>query len=85
VWLVLVPLCIILAPVTFALSIIPMMFFIALGEAFDKPKPYKKTEADIKLEKFIAKNVWTKLLWLTIIILLLLWFLQLLITFLRIF
>lgn len=41
VWLVIVPTCIFLIPVTYFLSIIPMVAFIALGEVYDRPKPEK--------------------------------------------
>lgn len=80
VWLMIVPLCLIIAPITIGLSLIPMMFFVAVGEAFDRPKPIGKTVSDIKLEQFVSKNIWTKLLWLTLTLiyclLLLIYFLQ---------
>lgn len=41
VWLVIVPVCIFLIPITCFLSAIPMIAFIALGEVYDRPKPEK--------------------------------------------
>ena len=41
VWLVFVPMCIFLIPITYFISVIPMVVFIGLGEVYDKPKPAK--------------------------------------------
>ena len=35
IWCVVVPLCIILIPITVGISLLPLVFFIILGEAFD--------------------------------------------------
>jgi len=56
VWLVLVPPMIILIPFTATLSLIPMMVFIAMGEAFDKPKETPKTKTDLEIERFFSKT-----------------------------
>jgi len=52
IYLFFVPLCLFLIPFTLAVSLIPMCFLIAIGEAFDKPKPIKETKIDI-LEKHV--------------------------------
>lgn len=72
VWLMLVPLSLVAIPISFGLSVFPMVFSIVIGESFDKPKPAKETEIDIKVAKFVSKNVWARALWLTIALSLLL-------------
>jgi len=53
VWLVIVPICIFLVPMTYFLSLFPMVFFIALGEVYDKPKPEKiERIEEIKLDRW---------------------------------
>ena len=76
IYLMFVPLCIFLAPFTIGLSILPMCFFIALGEAFDKPTSPKPTEFDIKVEKFFIQHKRAKPLYTIILTLILsIWFL----------
>lgn len=41
VWLLIVPMCIFLIPITYFISAIPMVASIALGEVYEKPKPAK--------------------------------------------
>jgi len=65
IYLVFVPLCLFLAPITLAISLIPMCFLIALGEAFDKPKPVKETKIDI-LEKHVSNRILRDAIWLII-------------------
>jgi len=60
VWLVFVPLCIATVVISMSLSLLPMMFFIALGEAFDKPKP-EITPARVD-RKFLTKYAITTVL-----------------------
>jgi hypothetical protein len=80
IWLLIVPLCLILAPTTIGLSLIPMMFFIALGEAFDKPKEAPKTKTDLKIERFFSKTPFQRTLYIAFsicfIVLLALMFIQ---------